>query len=98
MFRDVLGALCRNRVWTIGVSAESLHTTLTWILLLSVLLPGQKMGSLTLQETFVEGISIEFLPIIVYTDIVFTLLHLNCVWTRHFLTLKTIEKYPKCLN
>lgn len=77
MFREVLGALCRNRVWTIGVSAESLHTTLTWIPLLSVLLTGQNKGSQTLHETFVEGISIEILPMIICTDIVFTLLHLH---------------------
>lgn len=45
MFRDELVALCRNTAWTLGVSAESLHTTLTWIALLSVLLPGQRKCS-----------------------------------------------------
>lgn len=42
MFRDRLGALCLNRAWTLGVSAESLQVTLTWIPLLSGLLGGKE--------------------------------------------------------
>lgn len=37
MLRDWLGVLCLNRVWTLGVSAESLQVMLTWMLLLSCL-------------------------------------------------------------
>lgn len=40
MLRDKLGALCLNKAWTLGVSAESLQVTLTWIPLLSGLLGG----------------------------------------------------------
>lgn len=42
MFRDRLGALCLNRAWTLGVSAESLQVTLTLIPLLSGLLGGKE--------------------------------------------------------
>lgn len=37
---DWLGVLCRKRVWTLGVSAESLQVMLTWMPLLSGLLLG----------------------------------------------------------
>lgn len=37
MLRDWLGELCCSRVWTLGVSAESLHDTLAWMPLLSAL-------------------------------------------------------------
>lgn len=45
IFRDKLGALCRNKAWTLGVSAESLHVTLTWMTPLSALLRGQRKCS-----------------------------------------------------
>lgn len=72
IFRDKLGALCRNRAWTLGVSAESLHVTLTWIPLLSALLPGQRKCSYLLHKTLVE-----FQHTIFSTEIFFTLLHLH---------------------
>lgn len=79
MFRDKLGALCRNRAWTLGVSVESLHITLTWIPLSSALLPGQRKCSLLPHEAIAEGISVECQPVTFCTGIVITSLQLHWI-------------------